>query len=208
MTIFGRLLEHGGYAAVLLLTLTSSLGIPVGSEIAIGLGGAIASGSIAGATHHMSLAGVVIVAIVGEMVGSSAGYLVGRFGGRPLVDKVGRYILLTHKDLDRADRLFQRFGDRLVLLGRLVPLLRSFVSIAAGLGEMSIKRFYAYSVVGCSAWVVALSVVGYELGGTWRHIIDRIKIAGVVILVVFVAVVILGLAHRFRERRRSQAVTR
>ncbi len=197
-------LSHWGYVFVFALTVISSLGIPVGSELAIGFGGAIASGAIGGVSHHMGLAGVIVAAFVGEIVGSSAGYLLGRFGGRPIVDKLGRYVLLSHKDLNRVERLFTRFGDPLVLVGRLVPLLRSFVSLAAGLGEMKIKQFYAYSVLGCGAWVVALSVLGYELGNSMHHIIKRLQDAGLILLIIFVVVLVAGLAHRIISIRRER----
>ena len=104
------------------------------------------------------------MATLGEVLGSLAGYSIGRFGGRTLVDKVGKYVLLTHKDLDRAEAWFARRGEPVVLFGRFIPLLRSFVSFAAGLGEMALAKFTIFTVIGCAVWCTALCSLGYSLG--------------------------------------------
>ena len=116
------------------------MGLPVGAEVALIYGGVLASGQVPGEGKPLQLAVVIIVALLGELLGSYAGYSIGRFGGRALVDKVGKYVLLTHKDLDRADAWFARRGEPFVLFGRFIPLLRSFVSFAAGLGEMALGQ--------------------------------------------------------------------
>ena len=107
-----------------------------------------------------SLALVIVLAILGEVLGSLAGYAIGRYGGRPLVDKFGRYLLLTHRDLDRADAWFARRGEPVVLFGRFIPLLRSFVSFAAGLGEMALGKFSVFTAIGCAVWCTALCSSG------------------------------------------------
>ena len=143
-------LYHYSYFAIFLLSFISSMGIPVGSELAIIGGGALASGHVhkllsngqqSPEFFHLSLALVIVVAVVGEVLGSLVGYLIGAKGGRVAVDKWGRYLLLTHKDLDRAEAWFERHGEPLVLFGRFIPLLRSFVSFAAGLAEMALAKF-------------------------------------------------------------------
>ncbi len=94
------------------------------------------------------------------MLGSLAGYLIGYFGGRALVDKIGKYVLLTHKDLDRAEAWFARRGEPLVFFGRFIPLLRSFVSFAAGIGEMAMAKFLVFTVLACALWCTALTSLG------------------------------------------------
>jgi len=140
-----------GYLALFVATFLSSLGIPVGSEVAIAYGGALASGQlITDGTHdHLQLGWVIVVAILGELLGSAAGYAIGYFGGRPLVDRYGKYILVTHKDLDRAEAWFDGKGESVALFGRLIPLVRSFVSLAAGLAEMARGKFAIFTVIGC-----------------------------------------------------------
>ena len=110
-----------------------------------------------------------MVATLAEVLGSLAGYLIGYFGGRPLVDRVGKYVLLTHKDLDRAEAWFARRGEPFVLFGRFIPLLRSFVSFAAGLGEMAMAKFLVFTVIGCAVWCTALISLGYSLGSSYSR---------------------------------------
>src|ERR1700689_1631696 len=125
-----HILATWGYLALFVITALAALGIPVGSEIAIGYAGVLASGELVSGRHdHLSLVLVVVLATLGELVGSLVGYAIGRFGGRRLVEKLGRYVLLTHKDLDRAEAWFTRRGESVVFFGRYVPLVRSFISI-------------------------------------------------------------------------------
>jgi len=189
--------NHWGYLAVFAATFISSMALPIGSEIAMGYGGALASGQLnpRGAAH-LQLGPVILVAIAGELAGSAAGYAIGRFGGRALVDKVGRYVLLTHRDLDRADEWFARRGEPFVFFGRLIPLLRSFVSLAAGLGEMPLVRFAVFTVAGCAVWCTALVSTGYALGSTWRHVIKDFDYAGYVAAALAVVAVAAAIVHR------------
>src|SRR5665213_4242732 len=115
-----HLLASWGYLALFVITLLSALGIPVGSEVAIAYAGALASGHLTGRHDHLDIVLVVIVASAGEVAGSSCGYAIGRFGGRTLIERVGKFVLLTNKDLDRAERWFERFGESAVLFGRFI----------------------------------------------------------------------------------------
>src|SRR6204780_5179483 len=101
-------LETWGYLAVFVLSFISSMGLPVGAEVAVIYGGVLASGEIPNEPHHLHLVVVIVVAVVAELLGSLAGYLIGYFGGRPLVDRLGKFVLLSHKDLDRAEAWFAR----------------------------------------------------------------------------------------------------
>ena len=159
-----QFLAHWGYLAVFVLSFISSMGLPVGAEVAIIYGGVLASGQVVGVHHPLNLALVIIVATLAEVLGSLAGYSIGYFGGRALVDRVGKYVLLTHKDLDRAEAWFARRGEPFVLFGRFIPLLRSFVSFAAGLGEMALAKFVLFTVIGCAVWCTALTSLGYSPG--------------------------------------------
>ena len=194
-------LESWGYVAVFVLSFISSMGLPVGAEVAIIYGGVLASGQIPNEPHHLNLVAVIVVAIAAEVLGSLAGYLIGYFGGRALVDRLGKYVLLTHKDLDRAEAWFARRGEPFVLFGRFIPLLRSFVSFAAGLGEMAIAKFLLFTVVGCAIWCAALTSVGYELGSSYRHVLKAFSDAGYVLGALFVIAVVVLFVHRLRVVR-------
>jgi membrane protein DedA with SNARE-associated domain len=194
-------LETWGYVAVFALSFISAMGLPVGAEVALIYGGVLASGQIPNEPHHLSLVVVIVVATLAELLGSLAGYLIGYFGGRALVDRVGKYMLLTHRDLDRADAWFARRGEPFVLFGRFIPLLRSFVSFAAGLGEMAMAKFVIFTVIGCAIWCTALVSLGYSLGSSYNHVLKAFSAAGyIAAALVIVAVVVLFL-HRLRVVR-------
>ena len=200
-----HLLATWGYVALFGIVFLSAMGIPVGSEVATGYAGALASGQLITSHHHLSLGVVIVVAVVGEVLGSTAGYLVGRFGGRALVDRVGKYVLLTHRDLDRAEAWFERRGEAFVFFGRFIPLLRSFVSLAAGLGEMAFGKFLAFTVLGCAMWCAALSAIGYSLGASWHHVIKDFSDAGYVLAALLVVAVVVVVAHRISVLRSEGA---
>jgi membrane protein DedA with SNARE-associated domain len=206
-------LYHYSYFAIFLLSFISSMGIPVGSELAIIGGGALASGEVhkllsngqpSNEFFHLSLVLVIVIAVIGEVAGSSVGYLIGLKGGRVAVDKWGKYLLLTHKDLDRAEAWFDRHGEPLVLFGRFIPLLRSFVSFAAGLAEMAVAKFLLFTVIGCAIWCTGLSLLGYSLGSTYDHVQKSFSDATYVILVLFVLAVVFLIWHRFRTVREER----
>jgi membrane protein DedA with SNARE-associated domain len=198
-------LETWGYLAVFVLSFISSMGLPVGAEVAIIYGGVLASGQVPHEPHHLNILAVIVVAVLAELLGSLAGYLIGYFGGRQLVDRAGKYVLLTHRDLDRAEAWFARRGEPVVLFGRFVPLLRSFVSFAAGLGEMAIAKFILFTVVGCAVWCAALTTAGYELGSSYRHVLNGFSDAGYVFAAIFVLAVVVLFVHRVRVMRAERA---
>jgi membrane protein DedA with SNARE-associated domain len=201
-------LVSAGYAAVFVLSFLSSMGLPVGSELAIIGGGALATGKVSGQGEPLNLAIVIVLGTLAEVLGSSAGYAIGRFGGRPLVDRVGKYVLLTHKDLDRADAWFARRGEPFVFFGRFIPLLRSFVSFAAGLGEMALSKFLLYTAIACAIWCTGLASLGYSLAGTYDHVVKAFSYAGYVLVALAVVAVAVVFWHRYRSYKAEQVVGR
>jgi membrane protein DedA with SNARE-associated domain len=198
-------LETWGYLAVFVLSFISSMGIPVGAELAIIYGGVLASGQIPNEPHHLNVIVVIVLATLAEVVGSLAGYLIGFYGGRALVDRFGKYVLLTHRDLDRAEAWFARHGEPLVLFGRFIPLLRSFVSFAAGLGEMTIGKFLAFTLIGCAVWCTVLASVGDALGSSYHHVLKGFSYAGYTLAAVAVVTVAVLFVHRFRVLREERS---
>jgi len=134
---------------------------------------------------------VLIVATVGAVAGSLAGYLIGAWGGRPLLDRWGRYVHIHPDDLDRADAWFARYGDWAVFLARLVPLLRALINYPAGVARMPIGRFVLFSTLGSLPRNAGLLLAGYLLGANYRHLYDAVRPYEYAIY----AVVILGGAY-------------
>jgi membrane protein DedA with SNARE-associated domain len=207
-------LLHYSYFAIFILSFISSMGIPAGSEIAIIGGGALASGQVhkllangdpSSEFFHLSLVLVILLALLGEVLGSMVGYLIGLTGGRPAVDKWGKYLLLTHKDLDRAEAWFDRHGDPLVLFGRFIPLLRSFVSFAAGLAEMAFAKFMVFTVIGCGIFITAQTLLGYSLGSTYDSVQKKFSYATYAVAILAVVAVALLIWHRIRTMREERS---
>jgi len=198
-------LETRGYAAIFLLTVLESACVPVPSEVTLGLGGALASGAtIAGTKGDLHLGLVIAVGILGSVVGSLLAYLVGRVGGRPLVERFGRYLLVTDRDLDRAHDWFARRGEPAVLIGRVVPFVRTFISLPAGLARMPVGRFTVFTTIGVAVWVTLLSCIGYALGGSWNSMTRAFGLAGYVIGAIVMVSIATILALRYRARRRRR----
>jgi membrane protein DedA with SNARE-associated domain len=133
------------------------------------------------------------------------GYAIGRFGGRSLVERIGKYILLTRKDLDRAEAWIDGRGESVVFFGRFIPLVRSFVSIAAGIGEMALWKFVTLTAAACAIWCAGLALIGYGLGSSWRHILTYFSDVGYVAAAVAVLVVAGFVVHRLRQLRAERA---
>lgn len=180
-------LTHAGYWAVFLGMVLESAGIPLPSEVILPFGGYLV------AIHRLTLLGAFGAALAGGVVGGILLYAIGRFGGRPLVVRYGRYVLIREKHLDEADRWFERHGGLSVVVGRLLPVVRTYISLPAGVARMPFWRFVVYSVVGSIPWTVALLLAGRALGSRWHsiaHAVSRIDAALVVVVVVAVVLAI------------------
>ena len=146
----------------------------------------------------------LVVATIGAVAGSLAGYLIGAWGGRPLLDRWGRYVHIHPADLDRADAWFVRHGDWAVLVGRLIPLVRALINYPAGVARMPLGRFLLFSALGSLPWNAALLFAGYLLGANYRHLYDAIRPFEYVIY----ALVLLGIAYLVYRWWRSGGRTR
>ncbi len=159
-----------GYVAVFVLMLLESACIPIPSEIAMLFGGALASAAFAGAGRELDSATVALVGAFGNLVGSWLAYWVGYVGGRPLIDRWGRYLLLRPHEVDRAHDWFERRGEATVFFSRLLPVVRTFISLPAGVARMGFWRFSAYTLIGCLPWSFGLTFLGYRLGLRWNEV--------------------------------------
>jgi membrane protein DedA with SNARE-associated domain len=195
-----HVLETVGYPAIFLLALLETICIPFPSEITFGFTAALAAQGKDG----FHLVPVILVGIAGEITGSIIAYLIGKKAGRPVVDRWGKYVLLTHRDLDRADAFMARRGMLTVAIGRMVPLLRAFVSLAAGIGEMPFGRFVVATTIGTSVYVTGVACAGYALGASWHRLVKGFTVAGAIAAAVAVVVVAIAIYHRWQHVRREQ----
>jgi membrane protein DedA with SNARE-associated domain len=194
-----HLLSSWGYGALFLLTAIESCCVPLPSEITVGYAGVLS------AEHHMQIVLVILIATLGELVGSFVAWGIGRSGGRALVEKYGRYVLLTKHDLDRAENWVARRGDWGILIGRVTPLVRIFISLPAGIAEMRPLRFGIFTAIGSLIWLSTLAAIGYSLAGSWQSIAHGFEAAGY-ILGALVVLAIAGVVwHRLRTLRAERA---
>ena len=194
-----------GYLAIFVLMLAESACIPVPSELIMTFGGALAAGAVPGT--HLNLIGVILAGTAGNVAGSYIAWAVGRYGGQPALNRLtqgkwGRRLRLREHDVDRAVAWFDRYGNKAVLIGRLLPVVRTFISLPAGIAGMPPLRFGVYTTLGCLPWTTALAVAGYAVGANWESIANAFHgpsyiIAGIVLVVIVLA------AWRYARRRQA-----
>ena len=198
------LVSHAIYA-IILFGVLEAMCIPISSELTFLLGGAIASGGVAGTHQHPSLAMVIILGTLAEMVGSYISYAVGRAGGRPLVHRWGKYVLVTEADVARAERFLVGRGVWALPVARMLPFVRAFASIVAGIVEVPALRFGVLSLIGTFVYVTVLSSIGYSLGSEWSKINHGLALAGYVLGALVVLAIVGFVLYRLREFRREAA---
>jgi membrane protein DedA with SNARE-associated domain len=137
---------------------------------------------------------------LGNLIGSLLAYYVGAYGGRPLIDRFGRYILISHHDLDLAERWFTKYGNWAIFFSRVLPVVRTFISFPAGLARMNVWKFSLYTFVGSLPWSLGLAWAGFVLGENWERIRDWMRPADIPILIV--VLVLIGL-YVYRHIKRA-----
>jgi membrane protein DedA with SNARE-associated domain len=190
-------LDAMGYYGIFLMMSIESACIPLPSEIIMPYGGYLVS-------MHPDKYNIWMMGIsgsLGEVLGSTIAYHVGMFGGRPIVEKYGKYILVRHKDLDKADAWFTKYGDTTIFFSRLMPVVRTFISFPAGVSKMPFWRFIIYTFLGSLPWCLALAYVGKILGDRWDSIKNYFHGADVVIGVVLAVLLALYIYHHIKSGR-------
>ena len=187
-------IEATGYWGIVVLMGIESACIPLPSELIMPFAGYLVY------EGKFNLFWVATAGAVGCNVGSVIAYEVGYYGGRPLVEKYGKYILLSRTELDWADRFFARWGHAAVFVGRLLPVIRTFIALPAGIARMPRVRFHVYTFLGSWPWCFALAYVGMKLGENWRAIGKYFHQFDIVIGAVIAAAVIWFVWSRWKHR--------
>lgn len=186
-----------GYPGIALLMAIESACIPLPSEIIMPFAGYLVS------QGHFTLIGVATAGAIGCNLGSVIAYAAGQYGGRPLVERYGRYVLIDVHDLDKADRFFERYGHWAVLIGRMLPVIRTFIAFPAGVVRMPLLRFHVFTFLGSWPWCFGLAWIGLKLGTAWNSD-PRIKVVLHSLDVAIVAVALAAAAwfiwHKTRRR--------
>jgi membrane protein DedA with SNARE-associated domain len=183
------LYERFGYVGVVIAMAIESAAIPLPSELILPFAGwSVSKGLTEPLTSSpWSYWGAVIAGVVGNTVGSLASYAIGAYGGRPLVERYGKYVLISAHDLAMADRWFARYGEATVFFSRMLPIVRTFISVPAGIARMPLWRFTLFSILGAIPWVMLLVWGGMQLGDHWLELKHNLRgldylIAAVILL--------------------------
>jgi len=188
-------IAHLGYWGIVIMMGIESACIPLPSEIIMPYGGFLV------ATHpeQFSIWGMGVAGAFGCVLGSMVAYWAGQFGGRPFVERYGKYILIRHKDLDKADAFFTKYGDWAIFISRLLPVVRTFISFPAGISKMPFWRFIVYTFLGSLPWCIALAYVGKLLGDRWDTLKQYFHGADVVIGVAILIMLALYIWHHVKS---------
>jgi membrane protein DedA with SNARE-associated domain len=197
-----------GLLAVFVLMVLESACIPIPSEVTMLFGGALTTASFLAPEQQLDFWLVVLAGTVGNVVGSWLAYWAGYAGGRPLVDRWGRYLLIRPHEVDRAHEWFERRGQSAVFVGRLLPVIRTFISLPAGVVRMGFWRFTFYTVLGCLPWCLALTWIGALLGERWETAERLMRPFAWAIAVALAAGIAWWFWHRIRTIRAEEAARR
>ncbi|MFA5358542.1 MAG: DedA family protein [Patescibacteria group bacterium] len=193
LDLFTSIIATAGYGGVIFLMILESMVIPVPSEAVMPFAGFLWF------SGEMSFLPIVFFATLGSIIGSLLSYYIGYYGGRPLVMRFGKYLLLNEHHLDATEKFFAHYGDKAVFVSRFIPVVRHLISLPAGIGKMNIWKFGVYTVVGASLWNSFLAYLGYYLGSRWEEIRKFSEVLDIIIVIVLVVLIIWGVT-KLRRR--------
>jgi membrane protein DedA with SNARE-associated domain len=204
VNIAWHFVRDAGLPAVFVLMLAESACVPIPSEATMLFAGfAVADPGASAAHHHLTLAGIVAVGVAGNLVGSWIAYGAGRAGRLELVERHGRWLRIQPRHIAWADRWFGRYGAPAIFFSRMLPIIRTFISLPAGVAKMPFVRFTALTLAGCVPWVLGLGLAGEAVGDEWKSVrkgFDYVDYA-------VVALVVIALVYLLIRRRRGGADT-
>jgi membrane protein DedA with SNARE-associated domain len=193
-----RWIVEYGYVAIFLLMLAESACIPFPSEVTMLVGGWYA------ADGRLDFLAAGLAGVLGNIVGSWIAYAVGRATGRSLLDRYGKYVLIKPHDVDRAEVWWERYGDAATFFSRLLPVIRTFISLPAGVARMPIGKFTLYTTLGVIPWTYGLTYAGVVVGDNWERVVELFNVPTLIIAATLLVVVAVWYARR-RELRRQEA---
>ena len=203
VNIIVEFIDKTGYSSVFVLMSLESMVAPIPSEAVMPFAGFLIH------TGRFSFSGVIFFSTLGSIFGSLISYYLGYWGGRPIVERFGKYLLLDKKDLDITERFFQKRGDITIFISRFIPVVRHLISIPAGIGKMNIVKFCIYTIIGAGLWNAFLTYMGYLLEKKWTevmkysHVVDIVVVA---LLFIFVIYYIYKFYSNHKERKANNGI--
>lgn len=188
-----------GYGGIVLLMGIESACIPLPSEIIMPF-----AGSLVATKGEMTLWGVSLAGAIGCVVGSIPAYYVGMYGGRKMIENYGKWVLISHHDLDIADKAFEKYGEIIIFIGRLLPVVRTFIAFPAGIAKMNMFKFCLYTFVGSLIWCYGLAYLGMKLGEKWEDLKVYFHEFHYVIAIAFVVFAIWYIRRHFKNNKQTK----
>ncbi len=189
-----HIIDLMGYAGVFLLMTVESCGIPMPSEVIMPFSGFLV------AEGKLNFWAITFLGAFGNLVGSWLAYWIGHRGGRPLIEKYGKYILISKHDLNLADKWFKKYGDAAVFFGRLLPVIRTYISFPAGISKMNFKRFSIYTFLGALPWTALFAWLGVKMGANWEAIRTKLHNFDMAMAVIVVVLIVLYIWRHLKHR--------
>ena len=194
--MFLSFIASWGYVAVAVLMAAENACIPIPSELILGFAGYLVSAG------HMTFSGALLAGMIGGLLGSVFAYEVGAHGGRPFVDKYGKYFFIKKSHVDTAQDWFDRYGLKAVFFSRMLPVIRTFISLPAGFARVDPKRFFTYTIAGSLPWTAAILYAGLMLGENWTDLMEYGHEASLIFVVCsVVAIVYFYLKWKKKKQR-------
>lgn len=194
INLITNFISAAGYPSIVILMALESMIAPVPSEAVMPFAGFLIS------TGQFSFVGVIVASTIGSLIGSLLSYYIGAYGGRPLIDKFGKYFFLNHHHLEITEQFFAKRGEATIFISRFIPIVRHLISLPAGTGKMNIWKFSIYTVLGAGLWNTFLAYVGFVLKNHWDELGKYSKIGDVIVIAAAV-----GLAGYFIYKKRKNA---
>ena len=188
------IIDSTGYLGIFVLSALESAAIPIPSEVVVPFSGFLAAGG------GLSLFGVILVATVANLVGSIILFLIGKSGGRWILERYGKYVLIHKRDMDKGDLWFAKYGSKAVFWSRMLPVVRTFISLPAGISGMKFFKCCSRTFWGSLPWNAGLAFIGYKTGENWNMLHDYFRSASVVILTLIIIFICWYIWSHFKNR--------
>jgi len=196
-----NMLETTGYLGLVLLMALESMIAPIPSEAVMPFAGFLI------VTESFSWTGVIFFSTLGSIIGSTISYYLGYWGGRPLVLKVGKYLLLDKSHLDATERYFTKKGDITILIARFIPVIRHLISVPAGIAKMNFWKFITYTIIGAACWNTILTVAGYYLKDNWNALMKYSHTIDIVVVIVLALAFFYVVWKLIKDYKKRNAVS-
>ena len=190
-------LDKTGYIGITAAMALESACIPIPSEAILPFGGYLSF------TGRLNLLLIIVFGTLGGMLGSIGAYFLGRIGGRPLVEKYAEKLRLSRSHIEKSDYYFSKYGEKIVFFSRLLPIIRTFISLPAGISKMEVKKFIIYTLLGSSIWSIILGYAGYKMGQNWTIIRQWFHFADIALVVLIIVFVLYKLVHKKINKENS-----